>query len=573
MQLYPFHMSLPLMFSLADIRSLLCPKQESLKVRCDKHVIVAFASGEGMYEISHTKWKLEAGLCMLLPPGSEIEWHAGMTEIQGFVLSFDVFRWGGNAPLPLVNMQWPYYKPILVAPFTRFLDPMNRIRLYTEVASDAERMRQTILLQELICILLEINEQSVKLASVEEEERLRITIRYLNNHYLEPITVEQLARMAGMKRSKYSAAFQSSIGRKPLEYLNDLRIEQAIKLLEGNEQPLREIARQVGYNDEYYFNRRFTKRIGIPPGMYARLSRTPAEELVSPYRTVVPSSSALRIVVTGYALGELLTLGITPVGAELTVMGSQVVFSDLLHGVVDVGLLGDPALIKELRPDLIILGSKLHRDHTQLSLIAPTTIVDSSLQLTERLIAVADMLGRREAAVEWISDYERRWEEMWANVAGEIKPEETASVLLLHMGQLYMMGKSGFAATLYHPDGFKPSNTALELHRYGEDFRQITADALADLDGDRLFLLVDPEKASNQNTVLLMNHPKWRSLDAVKEGRFHMADSSWNYDDSITRDRLLTVLPHIMRARTELHTNESGIVIETRGTISMQHAL
>lgn len=514
-----------------------------------------------MYQIADTKWSFKAGTCILLPPGSEMKWHAGETVIEGYVVSFDAFGWGDRTPLPIVDKQWPYYRPLIGSPASRLLEPIKRLRPLSAQASQAGRMRQLIWLQEMICLLLELNEQAIKLSSAEESDRLRLTVGYLNEHYLDQITVDQLAQMADMGRSKYSMAFQLAMGKKPLEYLNDLRIEKAKQLLEGNEQPLREIARQVGFNDEYYFNRRFTKRIGIPPGLYAKLSRTPAADIGAVPSAVLPSARTKRIVVTGYTLGELLTLGMKPVGAELTVIGRQVVFGDLLHGVADVGLLGDPSIIDGLRPDLIILGSKLHRHHEKLGLIAPTAIIDSNLETKARLLAVAELLGMTEKASEWIEGYERRWESMWANRASEIRPGETASVVLLHMGKLYVMGMSGFAASLYHPQGFKVSSTAWGIHDCGESFRKIEVDNLAELEGDRLFLLSDPREINNKHMLWLMDHPKWQSLEAVQKGRFHIADSSWNFDDPVTRDRLLSAMPSILRARSEAGDNVSRPLI------------
>ncbi|MGW8440674.1 helix-turn-helix transcriptional regulator [Paenibacillus sp. S33] len=63
--------------------------------------------------------------------------------------------------------------------------------------------------------------------------------------------------------------FRKITGKKPLHYLTELRLNHAKRLLLDCKWPLREIARQVGFSDEYYFNRRFRQMTGIPPGKYA----------------------------------------------------------------------------------------------------------------------------------------------------------------------------------------------------------------------------------------------------------------------------------------------------------------
>jgi len=112
------------------------------------------------------------------------------------------------------------------------------------------------------------------------------------------------------------------------------------------------------------------------------------------------------------------------------------------------------------------------------------------------------------------------------------------------------MGNSGFGVSLYHANGFLPSNCVIELMTQGEPSRKVSVDTLPRLDGDRLFLLTDFREIDNQNVQWLMNTQGWQAMDAVKRGCVHMVESSWNYDDPITRDRLLSVLPTILRNHT-----------------------
>ncbi|OBZ11690.1 hypothetical protein A8L34_15200 [Bacillus sp. FJAT-27264] len=219
----------------------------------------------------------------------------------------------------------------------------------------------------------------------------------------------------------------------------------------------------------------------------------------------------------------------------------------MLEEVADVGTLGDPLRIAALQPDLIVLGCKLNRYYNELNSIAPTVILDDTLQTWERLLSVADLVGKREEAEAWIVDYEKRWEIMWKSHVTDRKFYEKALVLLLFQGQLYLMGNSGFAVSLYHENGFQPSDCVIELMEQGEAFRKVSEDMLSRLDGDRLFLLTDFREIDNQNVHWLMNTQGWQAMNAVKRGCVHMVDSSWNYDDPVTRDRLLSVFPNILR--------------------------
>jgi len=534
-------------FALNNTNILVCPREERVLYRTSRHLIIAFFADSGRYRISNIERKIASGLCLFLPPDCEIELIGAAEDIQCHQVSFDVWGWGERCPLAAVNEGWPYTTPIIMTDIIQLLDVIQRLKSAKHGSS--WRMRQSIALQELICLLLEQYDQSALQSVSRETDNIRMTISYLDEHYGDKITVDRLARMAGMERVKYSAAFQLYMGKKPLDYLNSLRIEKATQLLAEFDQPLRVIARQVGFSDEYYFSKRFTQYVGLPPRMYANISRGSVGESMSPNHTS-PSYEPRRIVITGSMLGELLALGIKPVGAELTIIKSQIVYGDLLQEVTDVGTLIDPSRISALSPDLIVLGCKLNRHYNQLHTIAPTVILDNNLNTWDRLLSVAELVGRTKEAEAWIADYDKRWGMMWEAFRRDKKLHETAVVLLLFQGQLYLMGNSGFGVSLYHASGFQPSNCVIELMNQDEPFRKVSVDTLPSLDGDRLFLLTDFREIDNQNVQWLMNTQGWQAMDAVKRGSVHMVDSSWNYDDPITRDRLLSVLPTILRSHT-----------------------
>ena len=66
------------------------------------------------------------------------------------------------------------------------------------------------------------------------------------------------------------AHFKDITGQIPLHYLTKLRIEKAKHLLMTTNDRVFEISQSVGFNNEYYFNRRFKEHVGISPGQYRR---------------------------------------------------------------------------------------------------------------------------------------------------------------------------------------------------------------------------------------------------------------------------------------------------------------
>ncbi|ETT66157.1 MULTISPECIES: helix-turn-helix domain-containing protein [Bacillales] len=91
-------------------------------------------------------------------------------------------------------------------------------------------------------------------------------LHYVDEHYMDPdLTVKQLAHMARLSTWRFTPIFQELTGKKPLHYVTDLRINRAKELLLRKNEPLRSIAQEVGYMDEYCFSRRFRQITGMSP--------------------------------------------------------------------------------------------------------------------------------------------------------------------------------------------------------------------------------------------------------------------------------------------------------------------
>ena len=93
---------------------------------------------------------------------------------------------------------------------------------------------------------------------------------YLNTHYLEPVTVEFLAKMCNMSRSGFFASFRAITGYTPMEYQREKRLKLAESLIQSTDKTLGEIAGDCGFYDSNHLSRLFSHRYGISPGKMRR---------------------------------------------------------------------------------------------------------------------------------------------------------------------------------------------------------------------------------------------------------------------------------------------------------------
>lgn len=96
---------------------------------------------------------------------------------------------------------------------------------------------------------------------------------YINEHYQEKISLEEVAASAGISSSEAGRCFQKYYGKAPIEYMIEYRLDQARRLLESSELSVKEIGFECGFYDPSYFTRIYRKHFGITPGKLPEIRR------------------------------------------------------------------------------------------------------------------------------------------------------------------------------------------------------------------------------------------------------------------------------------------------------------
>ncbi|MED3876961.1 helix-turn-helix domain-containing protein [Lysinibacillus capsici] len=494
---------------------------------------------------------LRQGSCTLILPIQSYTVESSNKEAQLARFTFEIFEVEGMtlnriAHPPLLH-GYPYH--LLFSQVKQVLG--NEASNNNQFCSSLSALEMAMLqgrLQQILAMMVQLDEQANQLQHEEKTKLVQLTVQYIEQHYDEDLTVEQLANMAGMVRWQYSQKFKILTGKKPTDYLTHVRINQAKKILSNSTEPLRKIARQIGFKDEYYFSRCFHKLTGNTPREYANI------QLHTPERTVIDSfgrkihvpKDATRIVTDGkFTLGELLVLGIPPIGAAISIMKDNVVYHNKLRNIHSIGHWVDPDKIAQLQPELLLL-SYFHPEHDlqKLDAIAPTIILNSKFSLFERLRYIAKLFERSKAAEKWISTYENKVRLVRRQLADVYVAGETATVYLKLDTKYYVMCQTGLAASLYESLGFRPTPQVMQLIEQGQAWIEIQQHQINHYAGERNFILASPKEL-----LTITYCPQIATLIELAPGKTHFIDFIWNHCDPITRERLLEVLPSIFKKK------------------------
>jgi AraC family transcriptional regulator len=99
---------------------------------------------------------------------------------------------------------------------------------------------------------------------------LRRVRAYIDGHIGERISLEQLARQAGVSRFHFARQFRLSTGESPMGYLRRVRIERSKSILQTRHTTIAEVAARLGFSDQSHFTRIFGRLVGVSPGNFAR---------------------------------------------------------------------------------------------------------------------------------------------------------------------------------------------------------------------------------------------------------------------------------------------------------------
>lgn len=95
-------------------------------------------------------------------------------------------------------------------------------------------------------------------------------LRYINSHIQEPLSVNHLAAYCHLNPDYFSRIFNEKYGKRPITYINTIRIERAQFLLLTTEKSLKEIAERTGFENISYFSKTFKKITGTTPAYFRR---------------------------------------------------------------------------------------------------------------------------------------------------------------------------------------------------------------------------------------------------------------------------------------------------------------
>lgn len=101
-------------------------------------------------------------------------------------------------------------------------------------------------------------------------ERMKTMLQYIQEHYMEKISVENIAYTVNISSRECNRCFQRSIQLSPISYLNEYRIHMAAQLLTQTNDSILSISESCGFSSVSYFDKIFYELMGCTPKNYRK---------------------------------------------------------------------------------------------------------------------------------------------------------------------------------------------------------------------------------------------------------------------------------------------------------------
>lgn len=223
-------------------------------------------SGQGTQMINDKNYDVSRGDVIYLKKGDcHTYWTNEHLEILNVVFYYPVFD-EVKGLLKMYNTDEEVDFPTIMHLNSQDMLFIEDLLLKAEREFDEEKPGYYHALKSYLIILMIHLQRTMCETKNTSNYRIPIILEYIDRHF-DNVSVPQVAEHFGYSTNYFSKYFKKETGMYFTEYVNRMRVNKAIELLAGTEEPIDSISADLGFNDKKHFYEVFKKYVGITPGM------------------------------------------------------------------------------------------------------------------------------------------------------------------------------------------------------------------------------------------------------------------------------------------------------------------
>lgn len=228
-------------------------------------------SGEGRYIVGKREYAVKTGDMVVCNAGI-LHGEAPFQEdnIQTYCCALT------NVSIPGLPDNWLIdisHKPVLcletyVESVAQMMSTLHTLYLKKDINEIACQHLSISILLLIYGVLEEQKGKSKELEEQKKENLVRKVTEYIDQHYMESLTLQTISQAFCISISNLSHIFKKETGLSPIQYVIHRRIGEAQSLLIDTQMPIHEIEQSLGFGSSCHFSAMFKKYVGISPKEY-----------------------------------------------------------------------------------------------------------------------------------------------------------------------------------------------------------------------------------------------------------------------------------------------------------------
>lgn len=272
----------------------------------------------------------------------------------------------------------------------------------------------------------------------------------------------------------------------------------------------------------------------------------------------LPANPERIVVAVQDYVGDVLALGMKPVGIAGWIAETSPYHKDQIQGIENVGETREVSTKKvlSLNPDIILTYEE--GLYEELSKIAPTIYIPLEYDFRKRLTEIGKVLNKEDEAKEWIKAFDKKAEEKKTELFSKIDQNTKVAIVELSQKEIYLMGKTygRGGQIIYNVLGLHAPKR-VEEEAFEKGWASISQEAIPDILGeaDHIFLGVRSNASAEENggdsaEKAITSSSLWNNLPAVKNGNVHnYSVDAFYYSDAVALNKQIDEIVEMLTSK------------------------
>ena len=226
--------------------------------------------GHGSYQIDDQHYEVGPNEFFILPQNREHSY--GSSPDHPWTIYWIHF---GGESLNDLNETFAFqqhFKPIYIKNNGDIIPIFNKIYKTLELGYSIDNLLFANMCLSHFLTLFVYNSRHYAATSTDRLDCVDSAILFMQEHINENITLNELSSRYNYSVSRFSNLFKQKTGYAPIDYFVQMKMQKACQQLDFTDRSVKDIAFSMGFDDPYYFSKRFRTIIGMSPKKYRGLN-------------------------------------------------------------------------------------------------------------------------------------------------------------------------------------------------------------------------------------------------------------------------------------------------------------